>query len=235
MPDHKTLYDQNPREYEDLVSREDHQGNLLPALEELCPLDGTTVVELGAGTGRLTRLVAPRAARVTAFDAAEAMLRYGENLNKAAGYNHIRYDVADHRLLPAPPGEADLVLAGRTLSYFATWQVPTWEAEAARALSEMFRVARDGGTVLILETLGTGHETPVEPTPELSAFYRFLEQEWGFRRRWIRTDYKFDSVEEAQRIAGFFFGTEMAEKIRANHWTVLPECTGLWHRRKDRG
>lgn len=233
MPDHKTLYDQNPAEYEDLVSREDYQGNLLPALETLCTLEGAVVVELGAGTGRLTRLVAPRAARVTAFDGAEAMLRFGEKLNRAAGLNCVDYAVADHRNLPAPSGEADLALAGWTLSYFATWKAPDWEGETAKALTEMFRVVKEGEMVLILETLGTGHDTPVEPTPELAAFYRYLEQEWGFRRSWIRTDYRFDSVEEAERIAGFFFGTEMAEKIRANRWAVLPECTGLWCRRKD--
>jgi len=232
MPDHRTLYDQNPGEYEELVSREDHEENLLPALEELCPLEGALVVELGAGTGRLTRLVAPRAAGVTALDGAEAMLRFGEGLNKAAGLTRVTYDVADHRNLPAPSGEADLALAGWTLSYFATWKVPGWQDETAKALKEMFRVVKEGGMVLILETLGTGHHTPVEPTPELAAFYRFLEQDWGFHRTWIRTDYRFDSVEEAERIAGFFFGAEMADKIRANRWAILPECTGLWCRRK---
>ncbi len=75
MSDHfKDIYRRQAGDYDLLVSREDFQGNLLPALEAITPLAGVDVVEFGAGTGRLTRLVVPVARMVYAFDVAEAML-----------------------------------------------------------------------------------------------------------------------------------------------------------------
>lgn len=232
MPDHHTIYDQHPGEYEDLVSREDYQGNILPAIEKIHPLKGAAVVELGAGTGRLTRLLAPHVRSITAYDGAQAMLDHGRPLLDELGITNVDLAVADHRELPAPDGEADLVLSGWSMSYFATWQVPDWRAETRKALEQMRRVLKPGGTMLLLETLGTGSEVPIIPSPELEEFYRFLEEEEGFRRSWIRTDYRFDSVEEAERIAGYFFGEPMARKVRENGWSILPECTGLWTRKK---
>ena len=55
MPDYQAIYQNQAAQYELMVSREDYQGNLLPALNAIRPLAGLDVVELGAGTGRLTR------------------------------------------------------------------------------------------------------------------------------------------------------------------------------------
>jgi hypothetical protein len=32
-------------------------------------------------------------------------------------------------------------------------------------------------------------------------------------------------------LAGFFFGAEMAERVRESGLVILPECTGVWWRR----
>lgn len=53
------------------------------------------------------------------------------------------------------------------------------------------------------------------------------ENERGFQRRAIRTDYRFDSVAEAARILGFFFGEPMVERVEAAGSERVPECTGL--------
>jgi hypothetical protein len=61
-------------------------------------------------------------------------------------------------------------------------------------------------------------------------FYAWLE-EMEFQHTWIRTDYRFNSVGEAATLSGFFFGEELAARIRRDGLTILPECTGLWWRR----
>jgi hypothetical protein len=38
-------------------------------------------------------------------------------------------------------------------------------------------------------------------------------------------------VEEAVELAGFFFGEEMADRVREERLVILPECTGVWWRR----
>jgi hypothetical protein len=89
---------------------------------------------------------------------------------------------------------------------------------------------RPGGTIIIMETLGTGYEMPTPPD-ELVAYYAYLEGEAGFSSTWIRTDYLFESLAEAQALTSFFFGEEMVEKVvreAGQDHVVLPECTGIW-------
>jgi hypothetical protein len=95
----------------------------------------------------------------------------------------------------------------------------------------MARIVRPGGTIILLETLGTNRQTPRPPTPELATFFDWLENAHGFRRTWIRTDYRFASLQEAVELTRFFFGDEMADDIQARGSPVVPECTGIWHRR----
>ena len=90
----------------------------------------------------------------------------------------------------------------------------------------MKRVLRSGGTMIIIETLGTGNIEPVEKD-DLKSYFTFLESR-GFQRSWIRTDYRFDSREEALELVEFFFGEEMVREIGNESKPVLPECTGLW-------
>ncbi|HOD45111.1 MAG TPA: hypothetical protein PKL21_09535, partial [Anaerolineaceae bacterium] len=59
MPDHQLIYRQSAQAYDLLVTREDVHCNLLKAIQWILPLEGRRVVEPGAGTGRLTRLLAP--------------------------------------------------------------------------------------------------------------------------------------------------------------------------------
>jgi ubiquinone/menaquinone biosynthesis C-methylase UbiE len=103
----------------------------------------------------------------------------------------------------------------------------------SQALAEVRRVLRRGGTAVIIETLGTGRETPQPPSPALAEYYAWLEGEHGFSATWIRTDYRFASLEEAARLTGFFFGVGFAAQVVENRWVDVPECTGIWWRTWD--
>ena len=72
MDHFRTIYRTRADDYDTLVAREDFQGNLPQALAKIRPWAGLDVVELGAGTGRLTRLLAPAAASVAPPSAASA-------------------------------------------------------------------------------------------------------------------------------------------------------------------
>ena len=85
---------------------------------------------------------------------------------------------------------------------------------------------RPGSLIVLLESLGTGHASPYY-LPHLVNFYPWLD-EVGFQNTWIRTDYKFESLVEAEDLSRFFFGDEMGYAVVKNNWVVLPECTGVW-------
>jgi ubiquinone/menaquinone biosynthesis C-methylase UbiE len=95
-------------------------------------------------------------------------------------------------------------------------------------MNEMKRVLKPDGQIILFESLGTGNETPIQ-LEHLKDYYPWLDQA-GFQSKWIRTDYQFESVDEAADLAGFFFGPEMADWMRANEMVILPECTGVWWR-----
>jgi ubiquinone/menaquinone biosynthesis C-methylase UbiE len=225
----RKIYQSDGDRYEALVAREDYQGNILRAIDEIIEVDALDILDLGAGTGRLTLLLAPRAASIRSFDASAEMLRVCRDRLVASDLSNWQVDVADHRQLPVPDQSADLAVSGWSVSYLAVWNQENGEAALDQWLAEMQRVLRRTGTIILLESLGTGNETPVR-LEHVESTYRWLDAH-GFENKWIRTDYQFESVAEAAELAGFFFGEEMAEQIRKNGSVILPECTGVWWRK----
>jgi ubiquinone/menaquinone biosynthesis C-methylase UbiE len=225
LPSEKEVYSSHAEEYEALVSCEDYQGNILKAIREISPLDGLDVLDSGAGTGRLACLLQPFVRRIVACDLSPHMLGIARK-KLATGPSNWAVAVADHRYLPLASGSMDLLISGWSVSYVTVWYPDRWRGEAAAWLAEARRMLRKGGCIILLESLGTGSETP-QRLPHLENFYGWLD-EMGFQSKWIRTDYRFESPEAAANIAGFFFGDEMKRKIQDRQMTILPECTGVW-------
>lgn len=223
----RIIYQTDADRYEALIAREDHQGNILRTLRQIVPdLASRFTLDLGAGTGRLARLLAPHVTYVRAFDESKEMLRVCRDRLAASGLSNWSVDVADHRHLPVADAFADLAVSGWSVSYLASWGNEKWRANLEEWLAEMKRVLRPGSFIVLFESLGTGHESPYR-LPHLENFYPWLD-EVGFQNTWIRTDYKFESLEEAEYLARFFFGDEMGDNVLKNNWVILPECTGVW-------
>jgi ubiquinone/menaquinone biosynthesis C-methylase UbiE len=229
MPDQRDIYNRYAERYERLVAREDYQGNIPRALRRIHPFDGAHVVELGAGTGRLTRIIAPWVRAIWLFDRFHPMLDVALRTLRSGARRNWRLAVADHRNVPLPDGAADVVVSGWSVCYLVVWGGADWPRAVGKALNEMARVLGQTGTIILLETLGTGNEEPEVPR-KLRGYYDYLEAE-GFTREWIRTDLAFESIEEAKTLMGFFFGEAMAERVAAERWVRVPECTGIWWKR----
>jgi ubiquinone/menaquinone biosynthesis C-methylase UbiE len=232
MPTEKEVYEAHADQYERLIRREDYQNNLLEAIETYCLLDGIDVVELGAGTGRLTRLLAPHVRSIKAFDASAHMLAEAERSLREMGATNWETGVADHRQIPVPDGSADLVISGWSFCYLAVWGGADWQSALRIGLNEIKRILRPGGKIIIIESLGTGTQKP-RPPEHLEAYFAWLTEApfgdgTGFERGWTRTDYRFESLAEAVELSTFFFGDEMGRQVREKNWVILPECTGIW-------
>jgi len=225
----RQIYQTDGDRYEALIAREDYQGNIEKALDEIVKVDGLDVLDLGAGTGRLAVMLAPRAKSMRAFDVSEEMLRVCREKFEAQGLSNWQADVADHRSIPVADHSADLVVSGWSVSYLAVWHNEHQTSELDIWLIETQRVLRKGGWVVLFESLGTGNESPIR-LEHVESTYQWLDKN-SFQNKWIRTDYKFESVEEAEELSRFFFGDELGEKVSQNHWVILPECTGVWWKR----
>jgi ubiquinone/menaquinone biosynthesis C-methylase UbiE len=230
--DHERIYAEHAAEYDALVGSEDCDGHLLPAIEAVAPLAGASVLEVGAGTGRITRLLVGRGASVVGVDRSPAMLAVARRHLEALGPT-ARWELRceDARALSVPAGWADVALAGWVFGHFRRWFEADWQAEVGRALTAMERAVKPGGALVLVETLGTGREDPAPPSPALAEYFAWLEEERGLARVAIRTDYLFPDVETAARVTGFFFGEAFGERVRREGWRRVPECTGIWWRR----
>jgi SAM-dependent methyltransferase len=101
-----------------------------PALDWLLPAGRPRVLDLGAGTGKLTRQIADRGLAVTAVDPSEGML--GRLALAVPGVPAL---IGSAEAIPLPAGSADVVLVAQA------WH---W-VDVARAVPEVARVLSPGG------------------------------------------------------------------------------------------
>jgi ubiquinone/menaquinone biosynthesis C-methylase UbiE len=228
MPDYLEIYRRYADQYDALVMREDYQHNIPAALNRIRPMEGLTVVEFGAGTGRLTAMLAPAATSILALDVSGHMLSAAVSRLRRARLDNWLAVVGDNRRVPVGSGVADVAIAGWSFGHATSWYTDRWPEEIGQALAQMKRILKPGGTAIILETLGTGRESPQPPSERLAAYYAWLEGEHHFSSTWIRTDYRFESLAEAESLTRFFFGDALAERVVAENLVILPECTGIW-------
>lgn len=92
---------------------------------------GSTVLDVGAGTGKLTRLLVPTGARVIAVEPIAEMRAFIEGAEVVDG-------TAED--LPFPDGAADLVTVAQAFHWF----------DLDRALPELHRVLRPGGQLALV-------------------------------------------------------------------------------------
>jgi len=107
-----------------------------------------TVLDVGAGTGKLTRILAPRFDRVVAVEPADAMRRVLARLcPEAEAYP------GNAREIPLADATVDAVFAAEAFHWF----------DDDQSLAEMVRVLKVGGAVVLLWNLPEG---PWEPSIE---------------------------------------------------------------------
>jgi ubiquinone/menaquinone biosynthesis C-methylase UbiE len=123
MPDHDQVYKQEAAHYHELIAK---QLNLTAIIEDIRPIRGLDIVDMGAGTGRLTTVLAPEAKSIIAIDASEAMLELNADRLRKSGLTNWTTKVADHRKLPLADRSADLIVAGWSICYLGSTNVESW-------------------------------------------------------------------------------------------------------------
>ena len=236
---------------EALCRRQDFAGRLEEAIMEVAvplskPPELLRIADVGAGTGKLARLLAPRAMTMAVVDrSTEALAVARASLIHSEGRCALSFHESDLRTLPLESSAYDVVVVGWALSYlkseYEEWHADgssggPWREEVDAALAELDRVLVPGGTLVVLETQGTATATPQRAGSWLYAHYR----DAGFEERSVRTDYRFPSKAVAMDTLRFFFGKGVAVRAGALLASVpdegeacdVPECTGMWWRRK---
>jgi SAM-dependent methyltransferase len=133
------LYQREPELYDLLVEGEP----LHPRLFRELPLDGAQVLEVGAGTGRLTLPAAARAAQVYALEPVAAMRRVLRQKLEDRGVSNVILLEGRAEAVPLPDHSVDLAVSASAFG-----ADPEHGGEAG--LRELLRVTRRPGQVIVL-------------------------------------------------------------------------------------
>lgn len=97
---------------------------LVTELQQLVDLAGLDLVDIGAGTGRITLGLAPIARQVTAIDIFESVAVYGKKQIEQAGLRNVNYVRGDAGRLPLPENSIDAaVCAWAVINYPEAYRV----------------------------------------------------------------------------------------------------------------
>lgn len=110
-------------------------------------------LDVAAGTGHLSRAIAPRVREVIAIDLTPAMLREARLETAKAGLSNIRFVEGDAAHLPFPDACMDIVVSRLAIHHFE---------HPAVQLAEMARVCKPGHGVGVVDLLSPDDESQVE-------------------------------------------------------------------------
>ena len=111
------------------------------------------LLDVACGPGVVTAELAPDASTVVAFDATEPMLEKAKARCAKAALTNVAFRSGDAENLPFDDGEFDGVVTRLAIYHFANPQ---------RALDQMFRVLRPGGTAVIVDVVSSENDSELK-------------------------------------------------------------------------
>ena len=214
---HAELYDSEATLFDDISLHEDTAGKLRRFLLEHFSFDGKSVLEAGAGAGRITDYYVDRAKRVVVTDAYASMVNLLEQ--KYAGVEKVTAARCDHRQLRARfPETFDVFLSAFSFNYAFDPSVGDYDA----FLEQILPAAKHH---IIIECCGFYEAFDYLP-PESIRYVRALDHR--FQRAEIRTEFVFSSPEEAAAAAEVLF-SPIVERVRQQNLAVIPEIIYIYY------
>lgn len=115
-------------------------------MDELLPVKGATVVDVGCGDGWLVRLLTRKGAHVTGVEVSPKHLQHAQQIPPVGDEHYIQGIAED---LPLPSRSADIVIFFNSLHHVDKHGL-------LKALREAARVLKSGGILFISEPLAEG-------------------------------------------------------------------------------
>jgi ubiquinone/menaquinone biosynthesis C-methylase UbiE len=118
------------------------------------------VLDVAAGTGHLSRAIAPHVKHIVALDLTPEMLTQGRREAEQQGLTNVAFEQGEAEHLTHPDEAFDLVVTRFSLHHFADPRNP---------IREMVRVCRRGGRVAVIDLVSPGD-------PAVGDTYNHLER-----------------------------------------------------------
>lgn len=102
------------------------------------------IVDLGAGEGVLSQLLARRAEQVVCIDNSPKMVEFGSELAKKNDFTNLSYKLGDIEAVPLKDNTFDCALLSQALHH---------AQHPEKAVAEAFRILKPGGQLIIIDLL----------------------------------------------------------------------------------
>lgn len=133
-------YDQRMRRFRD-IDRENRELVTLAGLKA-----GSSVLEIGTGTGAFAREAAKAGARVHAIDISAVMLEYARLRAREEKLDNLTFELAGFLSFEGEPASYDAVVTGLAMHHLSD----VWKAVALRKIHHLLR---PGGVLLLLDVV----------------------------------------------------------------------------------
>jgi ubiquinone/menaquinone biosynthesis C-methylase UbiE len=214
-------YDKELSLYEEFAYAEDAPGYVTQYIQHrVAHLD---IVDAGCSFGKILNSVASVAKSALGVDKSPQAIAAAKSYCEAAGVA-AEYRCEDLQSLSIPSKSVDLV--------YSSWVLGTiLNVDArARALAELDRITRSGGSIICIENAAGGEFESIrgrDPQDARTLQYNSWLEINGFRRvTQIETHFEFSSLESAQRIFRDIWGEAAAQRVttrRIRHPVVIFE------------
>ncbi|MFH1501485.1 MAG: class I SAM-dependent methyltransferase [Candidatus Eisenbacteria bacterium] len=173
----------------------DRDGVVISFLDGLLPPG--LVLDVGAGDGFTAERLSRPGRTVVAMEPDPGMVAPERTLVWASG---VAQDIPFH--------DRSFDAAYSTWAYFLSGV----ESESIeRGLREVQRVVRAGGPIVVVDNAGGDEFAALTERPLAGDPARWVE--WGFEAQVLRTSFRFDSLDEARELLGYYFGEGVGERV----------------------
>ena len=218
-----------PEVYEAENAAQDATGALWEALEEVVPLEGVDVVDVGCGDGYHLPRFATKARRVTGVEPHPPLVERARR--RCTGFPTVTVVGGSAAALPLPDRSADVIHA-RTAYFFGPGCEP--------GLAEADRVLRPGGALVVVDLDATRHSYGAwmrasAPGYDPRAAERFFA-EHGFSTRRVDTLWRFPDRATMSAVLHIEFTPAVADRaVSGTPGLALPVAYRIHVRRRPAG
>jgi SAM-dependent methyltransferase len=207
----------------DLLAQAIDPQQLVPAaMTTLAPVEGLDLLDIGAGIGDRTVPYAQLAAHVFALEPAPSLLPILRGRVKSSGATNVT--ILPNSVEAIPLEDASVDVAYAAWSYF-------FGPGSERGLSEVERVLRPGGTLLVVQNYGRD-ELAQAWTPDEAECENWTTwfDKHGFACDIVETVWRFSSPEEALSVLEFLWGERARTYVLQTDKAEYQYQVAIYHR-----
>lgn len=220
--DHNFIYSNQTNEFQRFSACEDYNHNLRNYITKNFNWENISVLEAGAGMGRITDFYINKAKKISLTDSSNAMLEYCRSKYLPIK-NKVFFYLCKHNELPFKfqNYSFDTFISAYSLSYEA---IKHKKISLQNYINSILSL--NINKYIIIENIGIFSSTDFYIQP-YQDYFDILS--YYFNKAVIPTDYFFKSNQEAIYYCDLFFGKSISTKIKRTGNNIVPELTCVWY------